>query len=76
MSDPTQEIAVNINIQLVRDIRIIKENKLVEWKDVAFDLGISYQQLLRIVNGPQPMPMQVKTKVKMRDYIKRNKSYL
>lgn len=69
-------ITISQNTKFVLDVKTIKENKLATWQDVAFDLGMSYQQLLRIVNGPQPAPLHIRTKRKMRDYINRNQEYL
>lgn len=63
------------NIYLAR-IKIIRDKKILSWKDVACELGIAYATILRIVDKRNKRGLSIKTKRKMAEYIKNNEEYL
>lgn len=57
-------------------LTMIQERKLITWKEVAFDIGIAYATMLRLIKEKGSRPMEVKTKRKIHEYIDRNKKYI
>ncbi len=57
--------------EYIEPLWVIKEEQLLTWKEIADDLDIAYQTILRIIR-PSSSTLSIKTRRNIRKFIKKN----
>lgn len=64
-------ITMDLYKEYIEPLIVIKEEQLLTWQEVAKDLGIAYQTMLRIAR-PSSSILSIRTRKKIRRFLKKN----
>jgi hypothetical protein len=66
---------LEINKKYIDAIALIREKRLITWKKIAQEMGVSYVGLVRMKKGDYPHRL-IRVAAKMKAFINKNREYL